>query len=85
MVDVDGHVNKTPTPIASLRLVIQPQAFDALTKAQLKAVPKGRYAITVIQETTGQTWRVPNELSPEVAEGLGFTAVASQGLLLQQP
>ena len=52
---------------------------------QLKTVPKGRYAIIVIQETTGQTWRVPNELSPEVAAGLGFSPVISQGLLLQVP
>ena len=85
LLDVDGHVNKAPTPVTRLSLVIAPQAFDAVSKVQLKTVPHGRYAITVIQETTGQTWRVPNELSPELAAGFGFTSVISQGLVLQVP
>lgn len=73
LLDGDGKVKKTPTPINRLSLIIRPPGVD---------VSKGRYAITVTQETTGQTWRVPNELSPGLAEPRGFSAVASQGLVL---
>lgn len=82
----DGGVRTTPTPIAQLKLQIQPVAIDASATAnpELAAVPPGRYAITVIQPT-GQTWRVPNELSPDFASPLGFPAVSSQGFTLTVP
>jgi len=82
LVDSMGRVKTTPTPVPKLKLVLQPRAFDASTPTApqlLKAVPIGRYAITVIQQT-GQTWRVPNELGLEVP---GLPLVASQGFVVQ--
>ena len=76
LLDAEGKVKTGPTPVTALMLVLRPPGVDAST---------GRYAITVIQETTLQTWRVPNELAPGLAEPRGFTAVPSQGLLLQLP
>ncbi len=73
LLDGEGKVKKSPTPFNRLSLVIRPPGVD---------VSKGRYAITLTQETTGQTWRVPNELSPGLAEPRGFAAVPSQGLVL---
>jgi hypothetical protein len=87
LLDAQGKVKKTPTPVTSLTLVIQPRAIDARDPSKLqvlKAVPKGRYAITIIQ-STGQTWRVPNELTPGVAEALGLPPIASQAFVLQSP
>lgn len=82
LVDAMGRVKTTPTPVPRLRLVLQPRAFDATTPTApqpLRAVPIGRYAITVIQQT-GQTWRVPNELGLEVP---GLPLVASQSFVVQ--
>jgi hypothetical protein len=86
LLDSGGRVKATPTPVASLRLVIQPRAFDASTAipVPLRAVPRGTYAVTVIQ-STGQTWRLPNELAPGLAEPLGLPPVASQGFLITVP
>jgi hypothetical protein len=78
LVDSMGRVKATPTVVPRLRLVLQPRAFDVSNPASpqpLRAVPIGRYAITVIQQT-GQTWRVPNEL------GLGGTPYELPGLPL---
>jgi hypothetical protein len=82
----DGGVKPAPTPVPSLRLVIRPLALDVSTgiPVPLKAVPPGRYAITLIQ-SSGQTWRVPNELMPELADPLGLPAVPSQGFLVVVP
>ncbi len=87
LLDENGKVKTVPTPLTSLPLVIQSRALDAANPTQLgvlKSVPSGRYAITVIQ-STGQTWRVPNELAPDFAAGVGLSPVASQGLTLQVP
>lgn len=84
LVDEMGRVKATPLPVAKLKLVLQPRAFDAAVPSQpalLASVPSGRYAITVIQ-LTGQTWRVPNELGLEVP-GLPF--VESQAFVVQVP
>jgi hypothetical protein len=72
--------------VASLRLVIQYRAFDASSAvpALLRAVPRGTYAVTVIQ-SSGQTWRLPNELAPGLAEPLGLPPVASQAFLVTVP
>jgi hypothetical protein len=47
-------------------------------------VPPGRYALTLVQ-FTGQTWRVPNELSPPLAQEDGLPAVESQSFVLDVP
>ena len=44
-------------------------------------VPKGKYAIVVLQ-LTGQNWRVPNELNPLLNEVTGFTGIESQAFVL---
>ncbi len=82
--DANGRVKQTPTPVPRLKLVLQPRAFDASgpTPQALRTVPVGRYAITVVQQT-GQTWRVPNELSPGIADALGLPVIASQRFYLQ--
>ena len=48
----------------------------------LKSVPPGRYAITLVQ-FTGQTWRVPNELQPAVADATGLPAFESQAFVFE--
>lgn len=85
LLDDMGRVKQTPTPLARLKLVVRPRALDASNPAApgvLKVMPLGTYAITVIQQT-GQTWRVPNELSPALAEGFGLPIVASQSFVIQ--
>lgn len=85
LVDAMGRVKQTPTPVPRLKLVIRARALDAsnpLSPVPLKSVPVGRYAITVIQQT-GQTWRVPNELSPGIADAVGLPIVASQSFFIQ--
>lgn len=87
LVDGMGRVKATPTPVNRLKLVLKPLAVDASNPAQLqplKALPSGRYAITVIQ-STGQTWRVPNELMPGIADRVGLPTVASQAFLVTVP
>lgn len=82
LVDSMGRVKTAPTLVPRLRLVLQPRAFDAsipTAPQPLRAVPIGRYAITVIQ-LTGQTWRVPNELGLEVP---GLPLVASQSFVVK--
>lgn len=85
LVDAMGRVKQTPTPVAHLKITLVPRAFDAsnpLMPQPLRAAPVGHYAITIIQQT-GQTWRVPNELIPGVAEALGLPVIASQSFVVQ--
>ncbi len=82
LVDAMGRVKTTPTAVPRLKLVLQPRAFDVVNPTApqpIRAVPIGRYAITVIQQT-GQTWRVPNELGLNVA---GLPLVSSQSFVIQ--
>jgi len=77
-------------PLTSLQLVLGsgmgPLALDAsnpAAPAPLAQIPPGLYAIILIQQQTGQTWRLPNELSPPVAQGLGLPETfESQGFVL---
>ncbi|WP_224247221.1 hypothetical protein [Hyalangium gracile] len=74
-------------PLNELTVAVRPIALDARNPsapAQLQKMPSGRYAVIVIQ-STGQVWRVPNELSPGLAEALGLPPVAGQGQVLQVP
>ncbi|MDX2009917.1 MAG: hypothetical protein SFW67_07005 [Myxococcaceae bacterium] len=85
LLDAMGRVKPMPTPLTRLPLVIRPLALDATNSRQpvpLKGVPDGRYAITVIQQT-GQTWRVPNELQPGLAQPIGLTEVTSQSFIVR--
>lgn len=87
LVDAMGRPKPTPTPVPRLELVVQPRAIDAADPTQpqvIKGVPAGRYAVTIIQQT-GQTWRVPNELSPGLGEAVGLPAVASQSFVVEVP
>jgi hypothetical protein len=78
----------TAVPVTSLRVVVAPRAYDARDPLHppvpLKSVPRGRYAVTLVQ-FTGQTWRVPNELSPAVAPALGLPSVGSQSFVIEVP
>lgn len=54
-------------PVRRIAVRILPVAVDAANPAvkpvPLKSVPDGRYAV-IVQQFTGQTWRLPNELGP---------------------
>ncbi len=87
LLDADGKVKKTPTPVTSLSLVLKPLALDASDPSApqvLATLPSGTYAVTVVQ-STGQTWRVPNELSPDVAPNVGLPSVTSQSFVVTVP
>jgi hypothetical protein len=73
-------------PVQKLKLVVVPSAVDLSTPTpgRLKSLPSGSYSVTLIQ-FTGQTWRLPNELSRPVAEAVGLPPVDSQGFTVQVP
>lgn len=87
--DSDGHPNTSAVlPLSELTVAVRPIALDARNPnapaAPLTKMPSGRYAVIVLQ-STGQAWRVPNELSPSLAAGLGLPAIDGQGFFLQVP
>jgi hypothetical protein len=87
LVDGLGRPNPNPLPVTRLPLVIQPRALDVsdpVRPAVLKTVPGGRYAVTVIQQT-GQTWRVPNELTPGLGDQVGLPSLAPQSFVIEVP
>ncbi|NVJ25512.1 MULTISPECIES: hypothetical protein [Myxococcus] len=88
LTDENGAPRMTPVPVTELVVGVQAAALDASdpTKppARLETLPRGRYSVVLIQ-STGQTWRVPNELAPAFAAGLGLTGVESQAFVLEVP
>lgn len=73
--------------VTELTVAVRPLALDARNPAApvpLAGLPSGRYSVTVVQ-STGQVWRVPNELAPELASTIGLPAVEGQGFTLQVP
>ena len=83
----DGTPRMDPVPVASLGVLVLPRALDARaprSPVTLQSVPRGRYALTLVQ-FTGQTWRVPNELSPDLASERGLPSVDSQSFVLEIP
>jgi hypothetical protein len=83
----DGTPRMDPVPVASLGVLVRPLALDVRSpgvRVPLKSVPPGRYALTLVQ-FTGQTWRVPNELSPDLASERGLPSVDSQAFVLEIP
>ncbi len=81
----DGTPKMTPVPVNALDFAIRPLALDARdpkAPVPLKRVPPGRYAVIVLN-FTGQSWRVPNDLSPLIAEGAGLPQVESQAFVLE--
>jgi hypothetical protein len=70
--------------VTELTVGLRPIALDARNPAApvtLKNVPPGRYGITVVQ-STGQVWRVPNELSPMI-DDVGLPRIEGQGFSFQ--
>ncbi len=87
LLDGAGHVKTTPTVVTALNIVVDPLALDVtnpLAPKPLPSMPTGNYSITLI-ESTGQTWRVPNELDPPIAGQLNLPPVVSQAFILQVP
>ena len=85
LMNEDGTPNMGAVPVQKLDLVIRPLALDARDPAHpvpLKSVPKGKYAIIVMQ-FTGQTWRLPNELQPAFASHAGLPQVESQAYVIE--
>jgi hypothetical protein len=84
--DSDGRPKMDAVvPVAELNLALRPIAIDVRDPAApafLKTVPAGRYGVTVLQYT-GQVWKMPNELSPQLAPALGLPAVEGQGFSFQ--
>ncbi len=74
-------------PMTELTVAVRRLALDARDPSAptpLQTPPPGRYAVIVLQPS-GQVWRVPNELSPELAQPLGFPALQSQAFFLEVP
>jgi hypothetical protein len=72
--------------VTELTVGMRPVAVDARNPANLvilRGVPPGRYGVTVVQ-STGQVWRVPNELSP-MTDDNGLPRIPSQGFFFQTP
>jgi hypothetical protein len=70
-----------------LTVAVRPIGVDARNPAApviLRTVPPGRYAVIVLQ-STGQVWRVPNELSPELAEPRGLPPLQDQAFFVEVP
>ncbi|WP_163997989.1 hypothetical protein [Pyxidicoccus caerfyrddinensis] len=87
LTDEQGNPRMTPAVIQELQVAVRPLALDAANAAApapLKELPKGRYTLVLIQ-STGQTWRVPNELDPVIASGVGLPAEESQAFVLEVP
>lgn len=81
LADANGAPDMTKVvPVQSLKLALLPRALDAsgAQPVPLAKLPAGRYAV-IVEQYTGQTWRLPNELSSAVAGAVGLTPVASQG------
>lgn len=78
--DVNKVVPLTELPVAVLPLAVD--AIDSASPVPLTQVPPGRYAV-VVQQFTGQTWRLPNELSPATAGPAGLPIEESQGFTFE--
>ncbi|MGE6758112.1 hypothetical protein ACQKGO_08890 [Corallococcus interemptor] len=84
LLDEQGKPRPQPVFVPQLQVAIRAQALDARDPAApvpLTAVPPGRYSVTLLQ-STGQTWRLPNELDPARAEAVGLPGVQSQAFVL---
>ena len=83
----DGTPRMEAVATSSLTVTVLPRAFDARDPRKpvaLASLPRGRYSLTLVQ-FTGQTWRLPNELSPPLAFTLGLPSVDSQSFVLEVP
>lgn len=84
--DADGRPKMDAVvPVTELNVALRPMAIDVRDPAApaiLKTMPAGRYGITVLQHT-GQVWKLPNELSPQLAPALGLPPVEGQGFSFQ--
>lgn len=87
LTDDQGNPRMTHAVIPELQVVVRPLALDGsnpAAPAQIREMPKGRYTLVLIQ-STGQTWRVPNELDPAIAPGVGLPSDESQAFVLEVP
>ncbi|MFP2898569.1 hypothetical protein [Corallococcus sp. 4LFB] len=85
LLDGEGKPRPQPVFVPQLLVAIRALALDArdpAAPAPLAAVPPGRYSVTLLQ-STGQTWRLPNELDPALAEAVGLPGVQSQAFVLE--
>ncbi|RKG74818.1 hypothetical protein D7W82_37485 [Corallococcus sp. CA049B] len=85
LLDEQGKPRTQPVFVPQLVVAIRALALDArdpAAPAPLAAVPPGRYSVTLLQ-STGQTWRLPNELDPALAEAVGLPGVPSQAFVLE--
>lgn len=85
LLDEQGKPRTQPVFVPQLVVAIRALALDArdpAAPAPLAAVPPGRYSVTLLQ-STGQTWRLPNELDPALAEAVGLPGVQSQAFVLE--
>ncbi|MCE9671941.1 hypothetical protein LY474_29465 [Myxococcus stipitatus] len=87
LTDENGAPRMTPVVMPELQVAVLARALDARDPAApvpLEGLPQGRYSVVLIQ-STGQTWRVPNELAPDFAPAAGLSPVESQAFTLEVP
>jgi uncharacterized protein (DUF2141 family) len=66
-------------PATTLPVILLPVAVEGAAQTQ-ELVPSGRYGV-ILEQSTGQTWRLPNELQPTLLDPRSAAAVSlgSQG------
>jgi uncharacterized protein (DUF2141 family) len=73
--------NHTVVPATNLSVILLPVAVHGTTQ---EAIPSGRYGV-ILMQSTGQTWRLPDELQPALLDPRSAAAVSlgSQGAALR--
>ncbi|ADO74497.1 hypothetical protein [Stigmatella aurantiaca] len=88
LVDAEGQpILDKVLELSELTVGIQPVALDGRdprAPVRLRTLPSGRYAV-ILMQSSGQVWRVPNELDPRLAPGLGLPQVDSQSFAVEVP
>jgi hypothetical protein len=72
-------VGAPPLPLDSVDVLVMPTALSAATHAPLPSIPKGVYAVVVI-ERSGQVWTLPNSLGLQ-SSGADFVTTQAEAVV----